>query len=132
MKNQQGFSLVMAIFMLVIVSLLGGYMVRSSGMELSTFNHSLQGARAYQAAHAGIEWAIARISNGGSCADVSAQTALSFTGLQGFNVRMTCSSQTYSEADQNLTVYRLNALSQFGSYASSDYVARQIEVTLVR
>jgi MSHA biogenesis protein MshP len=57
---------------------------------------------------------------------------MSFTGLQGFSVRMSCSSQSYSEADQNLTVYRLNALSQFGSYTSSDYVARQIEVTMVR
>jgi MSHA biogenesis protein MshP len=132
MIKQQGFSLVMAIFILVVVSMLGGYMVRLAGVQLSTFNHTLQGARAYQAAHAGIEWGLGRINNGGSCADVSAQTAMSFTGLQGFSVRMSCSSQTYTEADQNLTVYRLNALSQFGSYTSSDYVARQIEVTMVR
>lgn len=131
-NRQQGFSLVMAIFILVVVGLLGGYMLRLSGVQQNTFNHSLQGARAYQAAHAGIEWGIGRISNGGICTDVSAQTTMSFTGLNGFSVRMSCSRQTYSEADQSLTVYRIGALSQFGSYSSSDYVARQLEVTIVR
>lgn len=132
MNRQQGFSLVMAIFILVVVGLLGGYMLRLSGVQLQTFNQGLQGARAYQAAHAGIEWSIGRIANGGNCADISAQSAMSFAGLNGFSVRMSCSSQSYSEAERNLTVYRIGALSQFSSYTSSDYVARQLEVTLVR
>jgi len=132
MKRQQGFSLVMAIFILVVLGLLGGYMVRLSGVQIGTFNYALQGARAYQAARAGIEWSIGRINNGGSCTDVSAQTAMTFTGIDGFNVSLSCSSQSYSEADQNLTVYRINALSQYGSYASIDYVFRQIEVSIVK
>ena len=131
MNSQQGFSIVMAIFILVVVGLLGGYMVRMSGVQISTFNQTLLGARAYQAAHAGIEWGIARISNGGNCADISAQTALTFTGLEGFGVRMSCNSQSYSEADHTPTVYRISALSEFGSYSSSDYVAREIEVSIV-
>lgn len=131
MKSQQGFSIVMAIFVLVVLGLLGGYMVRMAGVQLSTFNQTLLGARAYQAAHAGIEWSVARISNGGSCADVNAQTAMTFAGLNGFSVRLSCSSQTYSEADQNPTVYRINALSQFGSYSSSEYVARELEVSIM-
>lgn len=132
MKPQQGFSLVMAIFVLVVLGLLGGYMVRMAGVQLSTFNQTLLGARAYQAAHAGIEWGIARISNGGNCADVNAQTAMSFAGLNGFSVRLSCSSQSYSEADQHPTVYRINALSRFGGYSSSEYVARELEVSMVQ
>lgn len=131
MNNQRGFSIVMAIFILVVVGLLGGYMVRMSGVQFSTFNQSLLGARAYQAAHAGIEWGIARISNGGTCTDVQGQT-LNFAGLNGFSVRMTCSSQTFSEADQNPSIYRIGALSEFGSYAGSDYTARQLEVAIVK
>jgi len=132
MKNQQGFSIVMAIFILVILGLLGGYMVRISGVQLSTFNYSLLGAKAYQASRAGIEWGIARIDNGGGCADVNAQSAMNFNGLEGFNVRLTCTSQGFSEADQNLTIYRINALSQFSGYTSSDYVARELDVTIVK
>jgi Tfp pilus assembly protein PilX len=131
MMRQQGFSIVMAIFILVVVGLLGGYMVRMSGVQISTVNQSLLGARAYQAAHAGIEWGVARISNGGNCADINAQTALTFAGLEGFNVRMSCSSQSYSEADRTPTVFRINALSEFGSYSSSDYAAREIEISIV-
>lgn len=133
MNKQGGFSIVMAIFILVVLGLLGGYMVRFSGVQRSTFNAALLGARAYQAAHAGIEWGVARIDNGGgACADIAAQTAMSFSGLEGFTVRMSCTSQNFSEADQTLTIYRINALSQFGAYSGSDYVARQLEVTLVK
>lgn len=132
MKTQQGFSIVLAIFILVVLGLLGGYMVRMSGVQLATFNQTLLSARAYQAAHAGIEWSIARISNGGSCADVNAQTAMTFVGLNGFSVSLSCSSQTYSEADQNPTVYRIKALSQFGNFSSSDYVARELEASILK
>jgi len=132
MNQQQGFSLVMAIFLLVVVGLLGGYMLRLNAVQLDTFNYALQGARAYQAARSGIEWAVARIHLGGACADVNAQTALSFNGLEGFNVRMSCNSQSYSEAEQTLTIFKISALSQFGAYTSKDYVARQIEVSIVQ
>jgi len=132
MKRQQGFSIVMAIFILVVLGLLGGYMVRMSAVQINTVNYALQGARAYQAARAGIEWSIGRINNGGNCADVSAQTAMTFAGHDGFSVRLSCSSQSVSEADQNPTVYRINALSQYGAYTSSDYVAREIEVSIIK
>lgn len=130
MKKQRGFSLVMAIFVLVVLGMLGGYMVRLSGVQFGTSVYALQGARAYQAARAGIEWSIARINNGGSCTEISAQSAMAFPGLAGFTVKLGCSSQVYSEADKTLTFYRLNALSQYGNYSGNDYIARQIETTI--
>ncbi len=132
MKRQQGFSIVMAIFILVVLGLLSGYMVRLSGVQFNTFNYALQGARAYQAARAGIEWGIARINNGGLCGDVNLQSAMIFSGLDGFSVRLSCTPESYTEANQTLTVYRINALSQYGSYANSDYVARELEVSIVK
>jgi MSHA biogenesis protein MshP len=130
-KGQQGFSIVVATFVLVVLGLLGTYMVRLSANQISTSINALQGARAYQAAHAGIEWSIARIANGGACSNLNAQTAMSFAGLDGFLVRISCSSQTYSEADKTINIFRINALSQFGSYTDNDYVARDIEVSIV-
>lgn len=132
MKRQRGFSIVTAIFVLVVLGLLGGYMVRLSGVQLGTSNYALQGARAYLAAKAGIEWAVARIGNGGSCTDVNAQTAMTFTGINGFTVTMSCSSQSYSEGNQNPVVYTIDALSQYGSYSSKDYVAREIKISIVQ
>jgi MSHA biogenesis protein MshP len=103
-----------------------------SAVQISTFNYALQGARAYQSARAGIEWAIARIDIGGSCTEVNAQTAMTFTGLEGFSVGLSCSSRVYTEGDRTLTYYRIDSLSHYGAYTDSDYVAREIEVSIVK
>ena len=73
MKTQSGFSIVTAMFILVVLALLGSYMVRLSGVQIDTAIYALQGAQAYQAARAGIEWSIASIKNGGNCTQVNAQ-----------------------------------------------------------
>lgn len=132
MNRQRGFNLVTAMFVLVVLGLLGGYMVNTTGVQFATASQALQGARAYQAARAGIEWAAARISAGGSCADVNAQTAMNFAGLESFSVALNCASETTTEADRTLTLFRIRALSQFGAFESPYYTARQIEVTIVR
>lgn len=132
MRTQQGFSIVAAIFILVVLGLLGGYMVSLSAVQMNTASFSLQGARAYQAARAGIEWAIARIGNGGVCSDINAQSAMTFTGINDFTVSLSCSSQAYSEGDQNLVFYSIDALSQAGSYGGNNYVAREIKISIIQ
>jgi MSHA biogenesis protein MshP len=131
MKPAHGFTLVTAIFVLMVVGLLGAYMVRFTGVQLDTTNYALQGARAYQAARSGIEWSIARIINGGSCTDVNAQTAMTFTGIIGFTVTLSCTSQAYTEANLTPTIYTLTALSQYDAYTAGDYSARQLSVSIV-
>ncbi|MEY4719269.1 MAG: hypothetical protein RL563_1887 [Pseudomonadota bacterium] len=132
MKHQAGFSLIMAIFILLVLGLLGGYMVSLQGVQTESALDALQGARAYQAARAGIEWSLARLSNGGSCSNISAQTAMTFSGLEGFSVRLACSASSHSEATQNLNFYKINALSQSGSYGGADYWARELEITFFK
>lgn len=131
MRKQRGFSLVMAIFILVVLGLLGGYMVKLSGVQRSTSVFVLQGARAYQAAKAGVGWAMARISAGGSCADITTQSPLSFTDIYGFSVSLTClSSAPLAEGGNNYVVYKVTALSEYGAYNSGDYISRKVEVSI--
>ncbi len=132
MKIQQGFTLVSAIFILLVFGLLGGYMLRTNAIQLDTTSYALQGARAYLAARAGTDWAIASIVNyGGNCTQISAQTAMSFTGINGFTVSLSCSSVAYSEGSVSGTIYTITALSQYDSYNAGDYAARQTTVTVV-
>ena len=132
MKQQAGFSLVMAIFILVVLSLLGGYMVRLSGVQHATSTYVILGARAYQSAKAGIGWAISRISAGGVCSDITSASPLSFTDINGFSVSLSCSrSPQYSEAEVTYFVYKITALSEFGAYNSANYISRKIEVSIV-
>ena len=57
-NNQNGFTLVQAIFILVVLALLGTYMVSLSTVQQSTTTQAVLQARAYQAARAGLEWGI--------------------------------------------------------------------------
>lgn len=131
MKKQRGFSIVMAIFILVVLSLLGGYMVKLSGVQHATSTNVLQGLRSYQGARSGIEWAIGRISAGGVCSDIISASPLSFTGINGFSVSLTCTSQVYSEGTDNPVVFKINALSEFGSYNSTNYISRKMTIDIV-
>ncbi len=130
--KQQGFSIIMAIFILVVLGLLGGYMVRLSGVQHTTSILALQGARAYQAAKAGLGWSIAKISTGGTCADVNAQTALTIPDMTGFSVKLTCSLLSYQEGSDTFGIYQINAHSEFGAFGGADYVSRELEVSIVK
>jgi MSHA biogenesis protein MshP len=130
--KQQGFSIVMAIFILVVLGLLGVYMVRLSGVQHATSSYALQGARAYQAAKAGLGWAITKISTGGGCVDVNAQTALNLPELPGFTVSLNCISASYQEGNDTPSIYQISAHSEFGAYGSADYVSRELEVSIVK
>jgi MSHA biogenesis protein MshP len=123
----------MAIFILVVLGLLGGYMVRLSGVQHATSTYALQGTRAYQAASAGLGWAIAKISSpGGICADVNAQTGLAFPGMDGFTVKLNCTLASYQEGSDTLGIYQINAHSEFGAYGGVDYVSRELDVSIVK
>lgn len=133
MKKQQGFTIIMAIFILVVLGLLGGYMVKLSGVQQATSVYALQGARAYQAAKAGIGWAKARIHSGGDCDDITAGSPLSFAGLSGFSVVLDCTySSPISEDTANLVFYKITTLSEFGDYNSANYVSRNLEISFVK
>jgi MSHA biogenesis protein MshP len=124
-SNQHGFTLVQAVFVVVVLGLLGAMMVRLIGVQSSTTIFALQGARAYQAARSGLEWGAGR---------ASASPSLSCNGvmsIEGFTVRVGCTSVDYTEGTSNTTVYRLNAIAEFGGYRNPDYVQRRLEMKMM-
>jgi MSHA biogenesis protein MshP len=128
--KQNGFSLVAAIFILVVLALLGSYMVRLAGTQRTTTLYAIQGARAYQAARAGLEWAGAKINADSNCGAVNG-TSLTFPGIDNFAVTLSCSSQPYTEVNP-MDVYFVTSTSEYGTFTQPDYVHRKLEVSLVR
>lgn len=59
-RHVRGFSIVTAIFLLVVLSALGAFMVIFTGLQQRTIQDDVQGVRAYYAARAGINWALYR------------------------------------------------------------------------
>ncbi|MCK4502600.1 MAG: pilus assembly protein MshP [Desulfuromonadales bacterium] len=121
LKNRAGFTLVQAIFILLVLSLLGVAMMRLIGVQSSTSVFALQGARAYQAARSGLEWGAAQARTGSPCSGTMT--------VENFTVNVTCSNQSFTEGTSApYDVYRINAVATFGSYGSPDYVSRQVEM----
>jgi MSHA biogenesis protein MshP len=76
-KSQCGFLLVTAIFLLVVLASLGAFILTISGTQQTSSALDVQGARAYQAARAGIDWASYQLIQTGTIAfDAAANSPL--------------------------------------------------------
>lgn len=112
-RRQAGFAIVSAIFILVVLAVLGAAMVSISTSQQTGSAQDIQGARAYQAARAGLEWGLYKVQstaaynfgytssnpNDRRCQDgtlgpstTSFQPAAST--LSGFTVTVTCRGTT--------------------------------------
>ena len=130
-------------------------MVRLSGVQQATSVYTLQGARAYQSARGGVEWAVSRItkaadsaaiaakSSGASanditlagvtagvlvCSNLASAAPLSLPGINGFLASFTCSNQQFPNDVDTPVIYTLAATSEYGAYSSADYVSREVEM----
>jgi len=129
MMFQKGITLVGAIFVLIIVALLGQYLINITGVQRQTSILALQSARAYQAANAGIEWAIFNIINGSNCVDIN-NTAVT-TNISNFTTTVLCNTVgTYNEDGTVVAIFQITAESEYGSYGDIDYVSRELETII--
>lgn len=132
MKNyQSGFSLISAIFLLVVIAALGLFTVTISTTQQQSSAMDVLGSRAYQAAKAGIEWGVYQIIKGGAtCATLVQPTMPPGTQLSSFTVTVDCSSTAWTEGVASLSVYQLTSTAQTGVVGSAGYFERQLQVTI--
>lgn len=124
----QGFSLVAALFLIVVVAALGAFAVRIGAGQQQAVNLELLGARALAAANSGIEFGAFRaLPPTSSC--VSATLNLTEAGANGFTVDVTCSVTAHTEALTPVNVYRIDATAYAGTYGMPDYVSRHVYAT---
>ncbi len=129
LQRQRGFSLIVAIFLLVVVAALVVYVANIRVVQQTTLLYGVQGARAMQAARSGIEWGIYESIVGGSCA-ASTGFTLPDAELDDFNVEVQCASSVHTEGATPVTIYRLTAIASTGAYGTLDYVQRRIQATV--
>ena len=92
-KTNRGFTLITALFLLVVVALLSVYMINFRNVQQSTIVYGLQGARAMQAAQTGLEWGIYDAMNNTNCAASSTFTAAG-PALSAFTINVNCTLST--------------------------------------
>lgn len=90
-KRLRGFTMVSAIFILVVLAALGAFMVSISTNQQTGSLLDVQGVRAYQAARAGLEWGLYRQLQAASCVGATSFSPTAST-LSGFTVTVACTA----------------------------------------
>jgi len=138
MRNtiQRGFSLVSAIFLLVVLAGLGAVMVTFSTAQNQSLAMDVLGSRAYQAAHAGIEWAAHNIAVNPSFPASTTFVPATGTALGGnlapFTVVVSDVAVSYSDAidtgklPEVIWMHEVTSTAKFGSVGTTDYVEREV------
>lgn len=144
--RMRGFSLVTGIFLLVVLSALGAFMVVFTGLQQNTVQNDVLGVRAYYAARAGINWAMYRaLDPDNTIAPGAASFAACPTGtintmsgsLAPFTVIVGCTVTSATEANREIRVYQITATACNqatcpAATPATGYVERSVVVTVAR
>lgn len=141
-KGQRGFSLITAIFLLVVLASLGALMMTFFTAQQQSSALDALGSRAYQASRAGVEWSAFQITQSGvaggafatACQTGATSSPLPLPGaLSGFGVNVQCSAASSVEGANNVWVYNITATASGVNGATpggADYVEREIQAAI--
>lgn len=133
-RRARGFAIVSAIFILVVLAALAGFIVSVTSTQNLTFAQDIQGARAYQAARAGTEWGIQQwlsATPSTTCPSTLAGSPLTFTDadLSGFQTVVVGTGPTAS-GGINFCTLVATATPTGATSGSVGYAERQIRVVV--
>ena len=153
-RRSSGFTLISAIFLLVVLAALGAYMVTISGVLHATTSHTVIAARTYYAAKSGLEWAINRAVNTDTgsaallrtpllaCAITSTATTTTTlpadASLPDITIRITCTYSRHEDGDcpggasgsDPFNVAVITSTAEYGAFGNPDYARRRLEATV--
>lgn len=152
---ERGFSLVSAIFLLVVIAALATFSVSLSTTQQQSAALDALGGRAYQAARAGVEWGAFQITQSNvagvdkwfanDCltssslhATASQPPVLPATQLSAFSVALECGATSFVDNVDGVTLTRVYELASTASgvngatVGSPDYVERKMRVTIAQ
>ncbi|KXS32285.1 MAG: putative mannose-sensitive agglutinin (MSHA) biogenesis protein MshP [Candidatus Gallionella acididurans] len=131
-SSERGFSLISAIFLLVVIAALGTFAVTLSTTQQQSAALDVLGSRAYQAARAGIEWGAYQILRNSNPCPNQVLTGLPNT-LSGFTVNVACTAYpVYNEAGNTVNMYQLSSTAFQGTPNTPNYVERNLTVTIAK
>lgn len=141
---QRGASLVAAVFVLLLLSSVAAWVISTASVQQTSSAADLNGARALQAARAGLEWGawqVLRNPAGGWCAGASDSATLANLagGLEAFTAVVACEHTSHQEASAvpNVEMFTLTATACNqppcpSANPGANYVERQVTMILAR
>lgn len=134
MKRESGFSLVSAIFMMVVLVILGVSLVTISSIQQTTSVQLLQAMRAGYAARAGAEWAASRAASGTWCPGPAYPETTTFTlpaPLDSFTATVACTRTTHTLDSASQQAFIVEVTVSSGAYGGTDYVRRVLRTRVL-
>jgi MSHA biogenesis protein MshP len=136
-RRARGFALVLALFLIVSLAAIGAYLVTVSNVQVETTTKDELGARAYQAARAGLEWGAYRVLRDTNCAPGPVVIAFGTAELAGFQAEVTCEDfGPETEGGTTVNTFRIVStgcnLSPCSGAPGPTYVNRQLQLTVAR
>lgn len=145
-RQESGFTLISAIFLIVVLAALGAYMVTIGGVQRTTITHTILAARVYFGAKSGLEWAINRAVNTSSACP-SGSTCTCFTpanpsfapvgsGLNGINVTISCAYTTHTDnyngggGTSTFNSYYITSTAEYANFGEPDYTRRVLSAAV--
>lgn len=135
MSRARGFALILALFLIVLLGTIAAYLVTVSNVQVETGVMDEQGARAYQAARAGLDWGAYQVLRSPPCPPGPTTITFPAAHLGGFFAEVTCTGfGLENEGAGTVTTYRIvstgcNA-SPCGTAPGPTYVERQLHLTV--
>jgi MSHA biogenesis protein MshP len=137
-RRQSGFAAIAAIFLVVVLAALGGFMLSFSNTQQITSVQDQQGTRAYWAARAGLEFGLGTVAATAACPSGANPRLLT---VDSFTVCVTCVVQVYTEAaaSPNVSIFRVTSVARApalascasaGAVGSVGYVERSVSASI--
>lgn len=129
-QRQQGFALVAAIALVVVLAALAGFVASLTGAQSADGQLSRSAQRVERAAQSGLEWGAYQVMRQAVPVCNPAATLLPLAAYPNVSVQVTCQSAPTSEprasGPGNVVVYRIMATATTGGIpASPDYAEHQ-------
>ena len=121
-----GFSIIVALFLIVVLAALAVFLVGIGAASSATPTLTLLEARALDAARSGFSWGAEEALSANSCPPT---TTLNYTavGLTGFTATVSCSETTHIEDGTTINVYAFVSTANTGTYGTTlTYVSRTV------
>jgi MSHA biogenesis protein MshP len=139
-KPQRGVSLITAIFLIVVLAVLGVAILLVASFQHGSSAIDVQGARLYQAARAGVEWGMFQVMDpantvGGPVALPGCFATATFSPagtFSGASTTVSCAVTSTTELDRNVNVYLITSTAKLGPVGTPNYVERQIAMSVGR
>jgi MSHA biogenesis protein MshP len=125
---QAGFAAIAAVFLVVMLAAFGAFMVSFSNTQQLNSAQDVQGSRAYWAARAGLEWAIASLGVGATACWASTPPA----SIDGFTLAVSCAASSFTEGTSTVYVFRLNSVASTGTVGSVGFIESSVSASVER